>query len=261
MTLNTSKIYDLQENSRVLPGIETVEGEGVRVNRLFPVRAGRMHHDPFVLWDHFKFQSEAGFPEHPHRGFEGITYLFDGGIQHKDDLGNQSTLLSGGAQRFTAGKGIHHSEMPLKNTFTSGIQLWINLPRELKQLEPGYQQVDAEQIPEQIIEGIRVRSIVQSRESILLNTSVQYLDLLFEENTRYRASVPSKHNGIAYVVKGEVQVLGQTVTEGNAYLFSKGSDESAIREVDLIAAKGARIMLATGKPHNEPIYQHGPFVD
>jgi len=107
------------QNSTVVP-----EGDGVEVKRLMPV-ANLRNFDPFVLWDHFDIEG-GGFPNHPHRGFEAITYMFDGGMKHKDNLGNQGTVFAGGAQRFTAGKGIVHSEMP--DGKAAGIQLWINLP-------------------------------------------------------------------------------------------------------------------------------------
>ena len=149
--------------SKLSSAIETMEGSGAKVKRLFPIRADLMNYDPFVLWDHFELAPGAGFPEHPHRGFEAITYLFNGSIEHKDNLSNQSTVYAGGAQRFTAGKGIVHSEMLAKNTTSTGIQLWINLPRKLKQIEPAYQQVDAENIPEQIINDICVRKIVGTK--------------------------------------------------------------------------------------------------
>lgn len=120
---------------------EVAEGDGVDVKRLFPV-PGRMNFDPFVLWDHFDILPGKGFPDHPHRGFEAITYMFSGGMNHQDNLGNASFVESGGAQRFTAGSGIVHSEMPAETGRSNGIQLWINLPKRLKTLPASYQQVD-----------------------------------------------------------------------------------------------------------------------
>ncbi|RMH38120.1 MAG: pirin family protein, partial [Gammaproteobacteria bacterium] len=110
------------------------EGDGVTVQRLMPV-PGLRHFDPFVLWDHFDIAG-GGFPPHPHRGFEAITWLFSGAMHHKDNLGNAGTIHAGGAQRFTAGRGITHSEMP--ESAAAGIQLWINLPQRLKSIEPDY---------------------------------------------------------------------------------------------------------------------------
>ena len=128
------------------------EGDGVMVKRLMP-RQGLMNFDPFVLMDHFDIEG-GGFPDHPHRGFEAITYMLDGGMQHVDNLGNKSVVYAGGLQRFTAGKGLVHSEMPQGRA--QGIQLWINLPKRLKQMQPSYQQVDAEDIPSDSNDGVRL---------------------------------------------------------------------------------------------------------
>ena len=135
------------------------EGDGVDVKRLFPLQ-GFMNFDPFVLWDHFNIGPGRGFPDHPHRGFEAITYMFDGGMNHKDNLGNESFVTAGGAQRFTAGAGMVHSEMPAEAGESNGIQLWINLPQRLKKIEPGYQQVDAAEFPIVELEAGQVKILV-----------------------------------------------------------------------------------------------------
>lgn len=241
--------------SKISSAIETMEGSGVKVKRLFPIRADLMNYDPFVLWDHFELTPGAGFPEHPHRGFEAITYLFKGSIEHKDNLNNQSTVYAGGAQRFTAGKGIVHSEMPAKNTMSTGIQMWVNLPRKLKQIEPAYQQVDAENIPEQIIDGVRVRTIVGTKEGIQLCTPVQYLNVMFEQTSKYNAQIPTQQHGFVYVVNGDIQIDDQTIKTGDAYYFE---DTNAFH---INGAENAHIMILSGQPHNEPIHQHGTYVD
>lgn len=137
--------------------IET--SEGVDIKRLFPIPEF-MNFDPFVLFDHFDIGAGHGFPEHPHRGFEAITYMFNGGMNHKDNLGNESFVSKGGAQRFTAGKGLVHSEMPAKEGKSNGIQLWINLPKRLKQIAPSYQQVNDDEFSQQNILGGWVKNIV-----------------------------------------------------------------------------------------------------
>ncbi len=137
--------------------VHTQEGDNAEVNRLFPLPGRLMHYDPFVLWDEFTVQPGAGFPTHPHRGFEAITYVFSGEMQHADNLGNTSTVGPGGAQRFTAGRGIEHSEMPGETQATRGIQLWINLPQRLKQLDPDYQEVPASRLvifPDMILKAV-----------------------------------------------------------------------------------------------------------
>ena len=145
---------------------ETMEGEGALVYRLMPV-AGLRNLDPFVLFDHFVLQAGMGFPTHPHRGFEGITYLLSGSMQHKDNLGNDQTIQAGGAQRFTAGSGIFHSEMPSETEITEGIQLWVNLPQKLKTLDPDYQQVDKQEIIVDFPEtGVQRRTLVGNKGKI-----------------------------------------------------------------------------------------------
>jgi len=149
------------------------EGDGVDVKRLFPLR-DFMNFDPFVLWDHFTLDSGRGFPDHPHRGFEAITYMFEGGMNHKDNLGNESFVTAGGAQRFTAGSGLVHSEMPAQTGVSNGIQLWINLPKRLKQVDAEYQQVNANEFPVKKLDGGTVKTIVGENSPLQLKTSVIY---------------------------------------------------------------------------------------
>jgi redox-sensitive bicupin YhaK (pirin superfamily) len=241
--------------SKISTAVETMEGNGVKIKRQFPIRADLMNYDPFVLFDHFELTSGSGFPEHAHRGFEAITYLFSGSVEHKDNLNNQSTVYAGGAQRFTAGKGIVHSEIPAKNTISNGIQMWVNLPRKLKQIEPSYQQVDAEDIPEHFVDGVRVRTIVGTSSGIQLHTPVQYLDVTFEKTSIYNAQIPTQQRGFVYVVDGDIQIEGQTVKAGDAYYFE---DDNALQ---IKGAEDKHIMVLSGQPHYEPIHQNGTYVD
>ncbi len=236
--------------------LATTEGDGADVNRLFPLRRELMNFDPFVLFDHFQIAAGHGFPAHPHRGFEAITYLFQGSIEHKDNLNNQSVVYAGGAQSFTAGRGIIHSEMPHSEHVTEGIQVWINLPRHLKKIEPQYQQLNAQQINEERINDVRVRKIVDANQGVQLNTSVKYLDVQFEGDALYSYQVPFAHRGFVYVVSGNVAVNADAVNPHAAYFFEQSSKEIAIT-----GDNGARIMIISGVPHRQPIYQHGPYVD
>ncbi|MDQ6979110.1 MAG: pirin family protein, partial [Mariprofundaceae bacterium] len=179
---------------------ETVpEGDGVEVKRLMPV-ARRRNFDPFVLWDHFDIAA-GGFPNHPHRGFEAITYMFAGGMQHTDNLGNRGTVHGGGAQRFTAGKGMVHSEMP--DGHAAGIQLWINLPKRLKGVDPEYQQVDS--IPQQSDNGVHIHTIVGDGGAIALKTAVEYLDVSLDAGTTWQKPIAEGFRGLLYVVMGSVR--------------------------------------------------------
>lgn len=234
--------------------VETMEGDGVTVRRLFPV-PGMRNHDPFVLWDHFQITSGHGFPTHPHRGFEAITYLFSGTMEHIDNLGNQSTIGAGGAQRFTAGRGIMHSEMPGKNGTTEGIQLWINLPQRLKQIEPTYQTMAADEIETEKWDGGWRRVIVGENSPIQLQTPVAYFELGLEANSQYQWSPAIGHCGLVYVAEGEISVNNDKLSAGNALQMK--STES----LNLSSETGARMMVCFGPPHKEPINQHGPYVD
>lgn len=232
---------------------EVPEGDGVDVKRLFPI-PGRMNFDPFVLWDHFDIAPGRGFPEHPHRGFEAITYMFSGGMQHKDNLGNESFVQAGGAQRFTAGAGIVHSEMPAETGRSNGIQLWINLTGKLKKIEPSYQQVNDGEFPLQQQDGLSIKTLVGEGSPLHLNTEVVYqaIDL---ESTAHSIAVPQGMRGIIYVTRGTLQVNSQAVSADQAVFFE---DET---ELSLNCSAEASIMLCMGKPHGEPIRQYGPFVD
>jgi redox-sensitive bicupin YhaK (pirin superfamily) len=230
------------------------EGAGARVQRLFPV-AGCRNHDPFVLWDHFEISPGSGFPDHPHRGFEAITYLFEGAMEHADNLGNRSTVGPGGAQRFTAGRGIVHSEMPGSEGKTQGIQLWINLPLRLKTLPPAYQAVVAPDLPEQRWQGGRKRIIVGQGSPLSLHTPVEYFELALEAGASYSWTAPDASRGLVYVVEGELTLNGQHVACAAAAQM-----EHAVT-LEMGTDTGCRIMVCFGQPHGEPIYQHGPFVD
>lgn len=230
------------------------EGAGARVRRLFPV-AGCRNHDPFVLWDHFEIAPGSGFPSHPHRGFEAITYLFEGAMEHADNLGNRSTVGAGGAQRFTAGRGIIHSEMPGSTGKTRGIQLWINLPQRLKSLPPGYQALSAEELPEQRWEGGRKRIIVGGDSPLELQTPVEYFSLVLDPGGSYSWTPPESTSGLVYVVEGEAALPGHTLAQGSAALLDDCDT------LELGSQGGCQLMVCFGRRWGEPIYQHGPYVD
>jgi len=236
---------------RIQQAITVPEGAGVTVKRLMPVH-GMRNFDPFVLWDHFDIKS-GGFPDHPHRGFEAITYLFAGGMRHKDNLGNEGTIHAGGAQRFTAGRGIVHSEFP--DGHAAGIQLWINLPKRLKQIEPEYQQLQADDIPEREEDGAVTRTIVGEGSPLHLHTPVQYLDMQLGSGTQIRRKLPADYRGLIYAVEGSGTVNGTDIRTDIAAYFEVETD------IILSSQTGGRFMLAAGMPHDEPIVQHGPFVD
>ena len=246
-------VLTTESRIEVQSGQLTVEGDGAEVVRLFPLRSGHMNYDPFVLFDHFFLEAGTGFPTHPHRGFEAITYLFEGGMQHKDNLGNDSTVTAGGAQRFTAGAGIEHSEMP--DGKSNGIQLWINLPKALKMIPPDYQAVAAGQIPEQTFDGGVRRIIVGEGSTLTLHTPIRFEDITLQPAGLYQTSFSIEEQALIYVVDGEVEIEGHSVKQQQA-AYLAGLDE-----LNLGSVIGARLMLCLGLPHHEPIRQYGPYVD
>lgn len=227
------------------------EGDGVMVKRLMPI-AGLRNFDPFVLCDHFDIDS-GGFPDHPHRGFEAITYMLDGGMQHADNLGNRSTVTAGGLQRFTAGKGLIHSEIPSGRAV--GLQLWINLPQSLKKIEPDYQQVNTADIPVLKKDGVCVKTLVGKGSPTLLKTPLLYLDLSIDSGHEHRQLLPVGFRGFVYVLEGEATLDQEQLNQSDAVLIENTAS------ITLKAVKQCRLILCFGQPHGEPIYQHGPYVD
>ena len=233
-----------------------MEGQGVVVNRLFPVTSGRMNHDPFVLFDHFAVEQGQGFDTHPHRGFEAITYLFSGSMNHKDNLGNDSTVSGGGAQIFCAGRGISHSEMPAGKEVTRGIQFWINLEKKLKTIEPSYQLVAAEEIPVLDFDGGSRTIIVGEGSPAKLQNDINYEHISLDNGASYRLEGIEGLHGLIYLLSGKLEV-GKEMLEGTQSLLFDGDYKS----LSLKAQSECRLMFASGRPHCEPIRQFGPYVD
>jgi len=231
--------------------INVPEGDGVTVKRLMPVH-GLRNFDPFVLWDHFDI-SGGGFPDHPHRGFEAITYLFDGGMNHTDNLGNKGVVHAGGAQRFTAGRGMVHSEFPEGRAH--GIQLWINLPKRLKSIAPAYQQVQADMIPEIQQDGVTIRTIAGEAGAIRLHTDVEYLDIHMASDSCLQRAITTTAHGFIYMVSGNADINANRLQTGQAAYVD------GLTQVTIKNNSEARLMWCVGQPHHEPIHQHGPFVD
>jgi len=244
----------MKNNIIIRQAKHTNEGDSVAVKRLFPIPAF-MNFDPFVLWDHFDVEPGSGFPDHPHRGFEAITYMFTGSMEHKDNLGNQSRVAAGGAQRFTAGKGIVHSEMPGTKGSNEGIQLWINLPRSQKGLEPAYQQVDQHEFPVTELDAGSVITIVGKGSPLEIKTPILYKQLNLLSGGVYEEDIPADFRGVIYLVSGQAEVQGEKASEGEALFMDAGG------KVTISSEQGCMVMLCFGKSHGEPIHQHGPFVD
>jgi redox-sensitive bicupin YhaK (pirin superfamily) len=251
--------------TRTLHGQETSDGAGVRLVRL--VGSPRFDSlDPFLLLDAFRSDDPddyvAGFPEHPHRGFETVTYLIAGRMRHRDNAGHSGVIEAGGVQWMTAGRGILHSEMPeQEDGLLFGFQLWVNLPASHKMVAPRYQELKAQAIPEERRDGVNVRVIAGTtaggtsgpvRE---LATPVCLFDAHLAPGARYRERLPADHNALLHVYEGAVTVAGERIEAGAIAVLGAGS-EVAVENGDA----PSRLLLLSGRPLNEEVVRYGPFV-
>lgn len=273
-----NKLSPLQNRTvmQQLPGMPTSDGAGVKLTRII----GTPHLDmldPFLMLDCFESDDAddyvAGFPTHPHRGFETVTYLLNGRMRHKDNAGNEGVIEPGGVQWMTAGKGILHSEMPEQQEgLLKGFQLWVNLPAKAKMSEPGYQEFSPELTPlEQRDNGIEIRVIAgetnQGTVGSVINTHTYptYMDVSLPANTTFDQRLVNDHNAFIYVIEGEVSVQDSTGSaQGKANNTVKAKNLAALSKGDNITVSsninGARFLLIAGKPLNEPVARMGPFV-
>ncbi len=246
------------EVKQEVEAVAMAEGAGARVHRVFPT-GGLQHVDPFVLLDEFTVDPSAGFPDHPHGGFEAVTYMLKGAFRHRDDLGNDETVSAGGVQWFTAGRGIVHAELPGGDEVSHGLQLWVNLPRRLKETEPAYRAAGAEDIPEAQEGGVWTRTVIGDGSPVKLHTQVRYVDVILRPEAAgvelaYAEQISSGWYGLAYVLEGEIVLSGRAVTRGRAAIFGGGG------ELEVTAEQYARFVVIAGEPHGEPIRQRGSFV-
>lgn len=233
--------------------VPTMDGRGARVRRVFPTKITG-YQDPFVLLDDFSVGEPAGFPDHPHRGFEAFTYMIDGSFHHKDNFGNDSVVSSGGTQRFTSGRGARHSEMPARSGESRGLQLWVNLPRSLKKMEPEYEAIHGADIPEDGKGGVVTRTIVGAQSPVKLRTAVKYLHLRMDGGARLEDEIPEDHAALVYVAEGRVKIGDLELSSGEGAQPGRG-------EIGLLAMADAQVFLLVGKRHGEPIVHRGPYVD
>jgi len=252
-----------REVGRVVRGMAASDGAGVKLNRVIG-GPDLPQLDPFLLLDEFRSDDAAdylaGFPEHPHRGFETVTYMLAGRMRHRDNQGNTGLLGPGSVQWMTAGRGIVHSEMPeQENGLMQGFQLWVNLPAKDKMTAPRYQDIEPGRIPEVESTGARVRVIAGSYRGVrgpvqAEATAPLYLDVFLEDG-EFEAAVPVEHNAFVYVYEGSLEVAGRAVTRGELAVL-RGGDTVAARA----GAAGARFILVAGRPLKEPVARYGPFV-
>lgn len=264
----------MQKNRTVLQtisGVETSDGDGVKLTRIIGTQELDVL-DPFLLLDCFESHDASdyigGFPTHPHRGFETVSYLLNGKMRHKDSAGHEGIVESGGVQWMTAGKGVLHSEMPEQEEgLLKGFQLWVNLPKASKMIEPAYQEFPPETTPlEKRDNGTEIRVIAGTTnlgtKGPVNNTHVYptYMDINMPRGQMLEQSLPFEHNAFIYVIEGNVGIKSddnqvQTVDMRTLAVLGKG------QKVSLVADdSSARFLLVAGKPLNEPIARGGPFV-
>jgi redox-sensitive bicupin YhaK (pirin superfamily) len=253
---------------RVVRGRPTSDGAGVRLTRVIGGEE-LPELDPFLLFDEFGSDDAAdylaGFPDHPHRGFETVTYMLEGRMRHRDNHGNSGLLSSGGAQWMTAGRGIVHSEMPEQESGRMhGFQLWVNLPARAKMSPPRYQDVEPGTIPEVRLPGARVRVLAgtfgDARGPMEAPaTEALYLDVILDARGSFRAPLPIGHAAFVFAYEGRVEVgpasAARALERGDLGVLGRGE------VVELRAPAGpVRAVLVAGKPLGEPIARYGPFV-
>ena len=254
-------------------GQATRDGDGVKLTRVL-TQAHQRRLDPFLMLDNFGSDDPndygGGFPDHPHRGFETVTYMIAGRMRHRDSAGNEGLLQNGGVQWMTAGRGVVHSEMPEQEEgVMEGFQLWLNLASHQKMCPPAYQDIQSEKIPEiSLTSGVSLRVIAGeshgvegavNRPAELFPTQALYLDVHFNKAAHFQQSIPAEHNAFLYVYRGSAKVVSENQETSiglhrMAILRNEGSG------VEISAAAGSKVLLIAGKPLNEPIAQYGPFV-
>ena len=249
---------------RVVVATPTSDGAGVRLNRAIAT-AELDHLDPFLLLDEFRSDDPndyiAGFPDHPHRGFETVTYMLAGRMEHADHAGNRGLLTSGGAQWMTAGRGIIHSETPKQDDgLMWGFQLWVNLPAKDKMTAPRYQDIDPARIPEVPLDGGSVRVIAGSFRGVAgpvsgIVTEPVYLDVRLKPGGRFETTVPEDHTAFVYVYEGSGAVGSIPMRPQNLGILSRG-DAIVARATDT----DFQFLCIAARPLNEPIARYGPFV-
>ena len=247
---------------KIIKGIQTSDGAGVNLTRIIGSPELNML-DPFLLLDEFGSSNPndyiAGFPPHPHRGFETITYMLNGKFRHQDSAGNEGILTDGSVQWMTAGRGVIHSEMPEQTKgLVRGFQLWLNLPKEKKMIEPAYNDISAERIPKVDFEGGRARIISGKFLGISgpgkPHTGMLYYDIVLDLSTHFTMPIDNGWNAFIYIYEGSVR-LDREINQSHLIVLDQEG------ELDLTAGKeGAKFIVVAGEPLNEPVARGGPFV-
>ncbi len=255
-----------REVLQIVNGQKTADGDGVQLTRMIGYQSLDML-DPFLLMDAFGSDKPmdyiGGFPAHPHRGFETVTYMLAGKMRHKDNAGNQGVIEAGGIQWMSAGRGIIHSEMPeQQDGLLKGIQLWVNLPKEDKFMQPKYQEYDKRRIPFEQSSHYSINVIagttLKGTQGIIQNSKIApiYWDVKLEEGSYFSQNIPQSHNSFIYVLDGEIEIgeYRNSVKKAQLAVLDKGN------LITIMSQSHARFIVVAGKPLNEPVARGGPFV-
>ena len=249
---------------QIVQGQPASDGAGVKLIRSLG-GANHLRLDPFLMLDAFSSENPddyvAGFPSHPHRGFETVTYLLDGHMLHEDHLGNRGNLKSGAVQWMTAGRGIIHSEMPQQeNGRMRGFQLWINLPAKEKMKPAGYRDIQPDEIPAVSLPDGKLKIVAGTYEDTKGpvqggSTDPIYWDLELKSGGVFKAKIPNGHNVYVYPFEGSVEIADRVLKAHQGGILGSG-DAIEVKA----GAEGARFLVLAGKPLKEPVVQYGPFV-
>ena len=253
-----------RELIQIIEGLETSDGAGVKLRRIIGGPDLNML-DPFLLFDEFGSDDPddyiGGFPPHPHRGFETITYMLNGKFKHKDSAGNEGYLSDGSVQWMTAGKGVIHSEMPEQTDGLSrGFQLWLNLPKKLKMIEPSYNDIPAESIPKINMPGGYIKVICGEVNGIKgpgrAHTGMLYYDISLSKGNNIEVPVDDDWNSFVYIYNGEAKIGDKSLNSGQLGVFS----DSGMVNLHADGLSDLKCIIVGGEKLNEPVARGGPFV-
>jgi redox-sensitive bicupin YhaK (pirin superfamily) len=263
--MTTIPVTQARSVERLIAGRPTSDGAGVKLTRVLTQDLQRRL-DPFLMLDAFGSDSAddyiAGFPDHPHRGFETVTYMLAGNMRHRDSAGHEGLLRDGGVQWMTAGRGVIHSELPEQaEGRMEGFQLWLNLPARDKLRAPWYRDIQSAEVPEWQGDGVTARVIAGHSHGVAgavqrEHTEPLYLDLHLEPGASFEQALPEAHNAFVYVYRGALALGEQPVPVQRMAILANQGDGVRLRA----GAEGARAILVAGRPLKEPIVQYGPFV-
>ncbi len=266
-TRKHEEIHSSRQVEQLIAGVVTSDGAGVTLTRVLGQRLQRRL-DPFLMLDAFGSDDPddyiAGFPDHPHRGFETVTYMIAGRMRHRDSAGHEGLLETGGVQWMTAGRGVIHSEIPEQSEGRmEGFQLWLNLPRTHKMAQPWYKDFTHADLPRFLTDaGVAVTVIAGQSHGVSgvvhrETTAPLYLDVHLPAGAQFTQSLPADHNAFLYVYRGAIQVGERAIPLQRMAILTNDPDAQG---VTMRAIDDARVLLVAGHPLREPIVQHGPFV-